>query len=156
MLNELAAYAHEHRSLEPGFTSKTARWAIWLSREGRLIDVLDLHMQEGDRRFAQSPDLQQGELIAGGVTRSHFLIDTAQVVALYGVEKLADAERRKALAKHDFFIELLRNAAVECPVLGGCAAFLRSEENLRAVQERLVAAKAKPTDKLTFRVDTGF
>lgn len=157
MLTELAAYAREHGlTSEPGFAPKSVRWAIWLDEDGKLIDVLDLRTEEGDRRFPQCPDLQQGELIAGGETRSHFLVDTLGVVALIGVDDLDEAKRKKAVAKHDYFVKLLEDAGKEYPVLATCARFLQGEANLRAVRKRLSAAKAKPTEKVTFRVGAEF
>lgn len=142
--------------MEPGFAPKSVRWAIWLDGDGSFIDLLDLRTAEGNRSFPQCPELQQNELIAGGVTRSHFLVDTVEVVALSGVADLDEAKRGKSLAKHDYFVKLLEDAAVDYPALATCARFLRSEEDLRVVQERLAAAKAKPTEKITFRVGAEF
>ncbi len=157
MLTELASYAYGHGlALEPGLAPKSARWAIWLNDKGDFIDLLDLRTLEGDRTFPRCPDLRQNELIAGGVIRSHFLLDTAEVVALLGVGRLDEARQDKALAKHEYFVALLEQAAADYPALATCARFLRSEENLRLLQGRLSAAKARPTEKMTFRVGTDF
>lgn len=157
MLTELASYAYRHGlAMEPGLAPKSVRWAIWLDAEGHLIDVLDLRTPEGDRVFSRCPELKQNELIAGGVTRSHFLVDTVEVVALLGVDHLDEARRGRLLAKHEYFVELLEQATADCPVLAACARFLRSKANLQLVQERLAAAKARPTERATFRVGTEF
>lgn len=157
MLTELASYAYTHGlAMEPGLAPKSARWAIWLNGEGEFIDILDLRTPEGDRTFPHCPELKQNELIAGGVTRSHFLLDTVEVVALLGADRLDEAKRKKLLTKHEYFVGLLEDAAADCPVLGICAGFLRDEENLRVVRERLAAAKAKSTDKITFQVGMDF
>lgn len=157
MLTELADYAYRHElALEPGFAPKTARWAIWLNEDGTFIDLLDLRISEGDRSFHRCPDLRQNELIAGSIKRSHFLLDTTAVIVLYGTENLNEEERKKASAKHEFFAAMLEDAANDYPVLSVCAKFLRNEMDLQAVQERLAAAKARPTEKMTFRIGTNF
>jgi CRISPR-associated protein Csd1 len=153
----LKAYAESRGlTIEPGFAPKSVRWAIWLDEGGQIIDVIDLRTEEGDRRFPQCPDLQQGELIAGGVTRSHFLVDTAEVVVSLGVEKLDAKSRQKAMAKHEHFTQLLEDAGTVCKVLAACGQFLRDDGQLRAARDRLSAAKAKPTEKVTFRVGEEF
>lgn len=156
MLNQLAAYAHRHElAIEPGFCPKSIRWAIWLNNAGQLIDLREFKAGEnGD--FPKCPDLRQNEMIAGGIKRSHFLIDTIEVVSLYGAERLNDAKRIKILAKHEYFIDLLENAAKDCPVLGICARFLRNPDNLQDLQQRLAASKASVNDKITFQVDSEF
>lgn len=158
MLAELASYAVKHGlATAPGFAPKTARWAIWLDETGELINLRDLRTADGrDRSFGQCPDLRQNELIAGGVTRSHFLLDTVDVVALYGVEKVEETKRKKVLTKHEYFIKLLEDAATDCPALALCACLLRNPDALESVRERLSAAKAKPTEKITFQVGMSF
>lgn len=158
MLKELQAYAESHDlTSAPGFASKAVRWAIWLDESGQLIDVMDLRTEGGgDRRFRNCPDLQLGELIAGGVTRSHFLVDTSEVVTQLGVDGLDAKGQQKAMAKHAYFIQLLEDAGKECAVLATCGRFLRDQVQLTAVRKRLSTAKAKPTEKVTFLVGEGF
>lgn len=158
MLDALAEYAQRHGLvLAPGFARKTAAWAIWLDAQGRFVDLLDLR---GDNRtgryFDCCPELQQPELIAGGQRRSHFLLDTTLVVALYGYEDLEPREQQNILAKHRYFIGLLRRAASTDPTLEGCAAALDTPAVLDQVRERLATAKAKPVDRMTFRVEKDF
>jgi CRISPR-associated protein Csd1 len=156
MLNQLAAYAHRHGiAIEPGYCPKSVRWAIWLNNAGQLIDLRELKAGEnGD--FPKCPDLRQNEMIAGGITRSHFLIDSIEVVVLFGAERLNEAKRTKINAKHEYFIELLEKAAEDFPVLKTCAEFLKSPDNLADIQQRLAASKASATDKITFQVDSEF
>jgi CRISPR-associated protein Csd1 len=158
MLDALATYAEQHDLvLQPGFTRKFAAWALWLDEQGRLVDLLDL--RGSDKRgqaFENCPDLQQHELIAGEGGRSHFLLDTLDVVTLYQVEKLPDRKQTSTLRKHSHFVRLLREAAAEDPQLGVCADFLERPEALAQIHATLAVQKAKPVDRVTFRVGDQF
>jgi len=157
MLELLVKYAREHGLVaEPGFTGKDIRWAIVFDDEGRFLDVVemgdpDLKRNPG-RRFEKCPDLSQPEMVRGGVKRSHFLAETADVVALYG----KSADTPKTQAKHEFFITLLREAGMVIPELAGIAAVLSDDSSLEAIRERLNDAKARETDKVTFRIADAF
>jgi CRISPR-associated protein Csd1 len=153
MLELLAQYAYR-QGLEPerGFRRGQVRWAIVCSDTGEVLDVIELG-EAGARNnrgqwFAKCPDLSQGELVAGGLTRSHFLVDTAAAVALLGV---APGDN-KALAKHEFFIMLLRLASDSMPQLASMAEMLSKPTAISAVQARLRGLKAKPGDKVSFKV----
>lgn len=158
MLDALAEYAELHGLvLQPGFTRKFAAWAIWLDEQGRFIDVLDL--RGSDKRgqaFERCPDLQQHELIAGEGGRSHFLLDTLDVVSLYQVEKLPDRKQTSVLRKHAYFVRLLHEAAAVDPELGVCADFLERPEALAQICAILATHKAKSVDRVTFRVGDHF
>lgn len=141
MLHELANYAAKYQvPCLPGFKPKTARWVIVLTGDGQLIDII-----EEEREFNLAPDLQQKELIAGGITRSHFLLDTVGVVTTYESEK-NDPE------KHSYFLDLLQEAATEEELLGKVHSFLSREDNIKQMGEILKARKARKTDRITFRV----
>ena len=152
MINPLLEYATKHHLVvEPGFAPKTVNWLLWLSETGELLDVVELGNPEQKnnrgQEFARCPDLQQQEMIAGGITRSHFLVDTCDVVVLYGAN--GDAKR---LAKHRYFIDLLEQASAAMPELAIAAQALQDEHRLKRVQERLEKSKAKPADKITLRI----
>jgi len=152
MVNLLLEYATKHHLVvEPGFAPKTVKWLLWLSETGELLDVVELGNTEQrnnrGQEFARCPDLQQQEMIAGGVTRSHFLVDTCDVVVLYGA-----GDDAKRLAKHRYFIHLLEQASEAMPELVVAARALHDENLLKRVQERLERSKARPADKITFRI----
>ncbi|KKM12693.1 hypothetical protein SY88_02150 [Clostridiales bacterium PH28_bin88] len=141
MLHELANYAVKYNvHCLPGFKPKTARWIIVLTEDGRFVDLV-----EERREFVLAPDLQQNELIAGGVKRSHFLLDALGVVTAF------DASG-KELLKHSYFIELLRQAAAQEPIMGKIVDLLNNSEIKQQINEVLKAAKARKTDAVTFRV----
>jgi CRISPR-associated protein Csd1 len=153
MLQLLVEYVKNRKiPVEPGFTRKRARWAICFDGEGRFLDVVELGDTTSKRnrglRFPKCPDLSQGELVAGKEKRSHFLVDTADVVALYG-KKSEDSTVR---AKHAFFVKLLKEAGKEIQDLSKLAESMGNSGTLREIRSRLETSKAKATDKVTFNI----
>lgn len=153
MLEALIKYAREHGLVaEPGFSPKYVRWAIVLDESGRFLDVFELGDPDQKRnpgqQFMNAPDLSHSEMVRKGGIRCHFLAETTSVVALYG----KDAGSRKTTDKHACFIGLLRKAGEAVPVLRIIADVLSDESLLQAIRERLADARAKETDKVTFRV----
>ena len=157
MLEQLVAYA-EHRGLQarPGFSPKEIRWAIRCHSRRGYLGVVELG-DTGDkrnkgRRFACCPDLTQPEMIAGWVTRSHFLADTAAVVAGLGVAE----DDTKARDKHAFFVELLRLAGNGLPHLARLAEILEDPATLERIRRDLEERRAKTSDKVTLELDGRF
>ncbi len=152
MLELLVRYADEHGiEVEPGFTPKEVRWAVVCSVGADFVDVIELgeagQARNRGQMFGKCPDLGHGELVAGGVVKSHFLVDTAKVVALLG----EGADDPKVKAKHTYFVNLLRQASESMPELGGVASLLDTPTTLVSIRQRLGALKARPDDKVTFR-----
>lgn len=150
MLKLLQDYAEKHDVMvEPGFAPKTVRWAIRFADNGRFIGVTELGDAEAKKNrgmeFLKCPDLTQPEMTAGGTTRSHFLVDAADVVVPFG----SAADDAKKLAKHDYFVRLLRDASSVLPELAVLANALDDPETLEAIREQFAELKAKPTDKVT-------
>jgi CRISPR-associated protein Csd1 len=153
MLHQVAEYARRlELAAEPGFAPKAARWAILCTGRGDYLGVVELGdttlKKNPGRRFLKAPDLSQPEMKAGGVTKSHFLIDTAGVVAGYG----KDAPEEK----HLYFAGLMEQAESAMPVLGVAAKMLRRDEELDKLRNDLEEHKAKATDKVTFQIDGEF
>lgn len=151
MLDRLVHYARRHGlTTEPGFIPKTVRWAIVCDRTGRFLEITDL-AEEGEkagRTFPQCPDLSQPEIKRGGPGCRHFLVDSADVVAL-----LTDDPRDpKIVAKHAYFLDLLRQAAKAMPDLAAAAKVIDDPASLDQIREQLRARKAKPTERVTFAV----
>jgi len=153
MLHQIVEYAVSHAlAAEPGFAPKEARWAILCTAAGAYLGVVELgdveNKKNPGRRFPKAADLSQPEMKAGGITKSHFLIDTAGVVALLGKEPPQQ--------KHEYFIALLEKASIAMPALAAAARMLRDEEVLARLRSGLEERKAKPTDKITLRIDSEF
>lgn len=161
MLHHLINYAHDQGlETEPGFKPKDVRWSLCFSSQGKFLKAIQELGEVGSKRnpgqhFIKCPDLSQPELTAGSTTRSHFLIDTAEVVALFG----KNATEKKTCAKHHYFVELLGKASSVMPELACLAATLRDKNALIAIRECMSQQdnpKLRPTDKVTFSVDARF
>ena len=149
MLQALVDYARREQLIAtPGLKPKTIRWLLVFSPEGRfqgLHDYSDDRRNQG-REFSACPDLTQQEMVAAGSGCRHFLVDSLAVVCLPTKDGDVDA---KLVAKHEFFVDLLEQAAVGVPKLAPIAAALRDERTLESIRARLSGGKAKPTDLAT-------
>jgi len=161
MLDLLVKYAHDKALVaEPGFAPKTVKWAILFDASGHFIGTSELgdtsKKKNQGQEFARCPDLSQPELKALKGVGSHFLVASADVVALYLPDNL-DAEKIAVLhGKHDYFVGLIAQAASVMPELADVAATLCNSDSLAAIQESLRANKAKPTDKITLMIGAAF
>jgi len=158
MLELLINYARKHmpKAPEPGFSAKDVRWAIDCDAQGNILDVIELgdtsQKKNRGQPFSKCPDLSQGEMKAEGVIKSHFLIDTAEVVALF----TKTPDDKKIVAKHEYFKSLLNGASSAMPELGTIADKISKPDVLDHVRKQLSKQKAKPKDKVTFRFGDTF
>jgi len=153
MIGLLVKYARDH-GLESGagFKAKDVRWAVTFSEDGRFLSVSKLGDAGSGLHFAKCPDLSQPEMIAGGETRSQFLVDSTETVAPFGENR----NEPKAQRRHAYFVDLLRRASEVVPSLAAPAAALADQNVLDAIAKELEAKKAKPTDKATLCIGTKF
>jgi len=152
MIELLVKYARSQGiPLPPGFAPKTVKWALSFDVAGVYLGVLPLGdtsiKKNPGQTFPCCPDLTQGELVSlkGG---AHFLVETAQVVALHGDEK-PDLSN----PKHRFFIQTLCQSAKVISGLDGVAKTLEDAAVLQTIAKDLAELKAKPTDKVTIRMN---
>jgi CRISPR-associated protein Csd1 len=161
MLDLLVKYAHSEGLItQPGFAPKDVRWALDFDAGGRFLGVLPLgnlsEKRNPGQRFMRCPDLTQPELTSGSETRSHFLVDTCQVVANWPKSGTPEKVIRDIKAKHEYFVRLLRDASSVTPCLKPVADSLADDAVLAQIQAGLSGKKASPTDKITIRVDGVF
>lgn len=141
MLNELVKYAEKNGiSDTPGFKTKKGKWLILLSKDGKLIDVV-----EDDRIYEMCPHLVQFE--CGNGTRSHFLLDSLGVIVKYMPKNSND------IIKHEYFKNLLSEASKFEPCLKAYLAFLLDAEGLCYLHKKLTANKAKGVENVTVQID---
>jgi CRISPR-associated protein Csd1 len=157
MLKQLADYAHTHELVtEAGFEPKAVRWAIALDSKVGFIGLAELGQADlkrnPGRTFKKCPDLSQMELVSGSETKSHFLVETADVVALYA----GKAEDVKTRAKHRYFIHLLEEAGKTMPQLDKIGNFLKEDPTFQAIQKAMVEGNVRANDKVTFQIDGEF
>ena len=159
MLNLLVKHAEDHGIVRPpGFAPKRARWAILCNTQGQYLNVAELGdtslKRNPGRRFETCPELSQPEMKSGGVTKSHFLIDTADVVALLLKGNEDEKKLASIRAKHAYFVQLLRDASSGVPELAPFADLLGNRDTLEAITKDLAEheRRAKPTDKITLAI----
>jgi CRISPR-associated protein Csd1 len=155
MLHEILAYAERTGiQSEPGFTVKSVKWAIVINNQSEINGIVPLGDGKRGLTFERCPDLSQGEMIAGGITRSQFLIESLAVVALFYKPDTAESESQKYITKHDYFIQLLEQASVACPDLIRAAAALKNAEQLKNLQNLIDNQQPKPksTDSVTLLI----
>uniref|UniRef100_UPI003989E1C9 type I-C CRISPR-associated protein Cas8c/Csd1 n=1 Tax=Methyloglobulus sp. TaxID=2518622 RepID=UPI003989E1C9 len=159
MLNEILAYA-ERTGLtsEPGFTVKTAKWAIIVNQNAEISGITPLGDGKSGLSFTRCPDLSQGEMIAGGVTRSQFLIESLAVAALFYKADTDKKEQQKYRTKHQYFIQQLDLASKDYPELTLAAAALNNPEQLEKLQSLIENQQPKPksTDSVTFLINENY
>ena len=152
MLELLADYARKNKLPGPGFKAKTVRWAIVCDANGCFSEVVELgevgQPRNKGRVFPWCPDLSNAEMNAGGETKSHFLVDAAEIVALYG-DKAGD---EKVKAKHDYFISRLHDAGKVIPELEKLALLLESDVQMKKLRLRLESSRVKGSEKVTFQI----
>jgi len=157
MLNHLLRYS-ERLQAEPGFKPKSVRWSAVLDPSGRLVGVVpigDVQAKKNQgRSFPNCPDLSQAELVAGSGGRCHFLVETAEVVALLYSKKTADDPKamKRVASKHAFFTDLVRQAAARVPSLAAIAACMGNPKDVEQLRERLTSHAAAASDKVCFQV----
>jgi len=149
MIRELVEYT-ETRGLvaQAGYTAKSARWAIRISGSGQYLGLVELGNAAARNNqgitFAMAPQLEQNELIGGGQVRSHFLIDAMAVIADWH-----EPDNDKMHKKHEFFVQLLKDASMVTPALGPWAQALSDEDVLARIRADAQEQKVKPTDRAT-------
>ncbi len=153
MLQALVTYAQQQGLLvQRGYTPKDVRWAIDITADGTFLGLIELGNPEQKRnpgiRFNRAPDLAQNEMIAGGTTRSHFLIDTVSVVIPWGSEDTLP----KNAAKHAYFVELLSEASAVLPSLQGAVTFFNDPEQTALLVDAAKQQNVGINDKATIRV----
>lgn len=151
MLNELIRYAQSNPDLadsEPGFTTRTVRWLVEVSGDGRLVNVLPLGEDKGEQT-PKCPEMHN--MNAGG--RAHFLVETLQTVALLYKPNEDPKKVVGSHEKHLFFKEMVRQAALSAPILEPLGRFLDDAAQVEVLRDRLAGERAKPTDWLRWRID---
>lgn len=137
----------------PGMNTKSIFWRIDLDRDGHYLGLTPLTDTQGQLglRFAGVPEQKANVMNAGG--RSHFMVETLDVVVLLGLEKQEEKKQSAIRAKHDYFVSLLKDSAQAFAPNGLCAHVLEDEELCARIRQDLQQHKAKPTQTVAFAVD---
>lgn len=152
--------------IEPGFAPKEIHWLVNIHK-GEYKGVISRKNGKKGDSYAKCPELSQPELIGlpkalGQSQAAHFLADTCGVVTLLpaldreGQPKTDDKSQKdlaKATEKHTTFLELLHRAGQSVPQCLEIAEVLSDPQQLEQLRTSLIAEKAKPTEKISFRVN---
>jgi len=150
MLHELIAYADQHLAdSEPGFKTREVRWSIEMSSDGRFMGILPLGDGKRGAELPRCPEMHA--MNSGG--KSHFLVESAQTVALLFKGNEEEGKIATARTRHHFYTKLMREAAESEQKLSLLADVLEDERRLGAIRAALVAHKVKPTDLVTWSID---
>lgn len=121
-------------ALPPGFVEKTIKAYISLSEHDDHVSVY-----LGDEELVPCPDIGS---LANGKDKSNVLAEKRSVVI-----------PTEPGSKSAFFLETLRCAAAEEPLLNVCVHALENPETAAAIRAELDRAKIKPGDRISFRVN---
>lgn len=135
MLKALYDYGVRRQlALPPGFAGKTMKAYISLSESDDHVSVY-----LGGNEPVPCPDIGS---LANGKDKSNVLAEKRSVVI-----------PEEPGSKSTFFLEALRSAAEEEPLLKVCVRALETPELAAAVRAELDRAKIKPGDRISFRVN---
>lgn len=161
MLELLIEYGRKHGlAAEPGFAPRDVKWALEFATDGRFLGVLPLgntdEKKNPGQTFPRCPELTQGELVGGTEERCHFLVESAQVVALHMKGDEDDKTLARLRGKHAFYVKMLREAVEVLPETRAIADSLETPTCMEVIAGRLKEAKAKVTDRVTIRVSDAY
>jgi len=134
---------------EPGFRVREVRWCIDVSADGRFLGVIPLGDGKRGQSMERCPDMHA--MNSGG--KAHFLVESAQFAALLCKGDEDEPKLQGMRQRHAFYRQMLADAAQEVPILVPVSAALADEIELARMRDALRAAKAKPQDWLTWRVN---
>lgn len=135
MLKALYDYGMRRQlALPPGFVGKTIKAYLSFSEHDDHVSVY-----LGDEELVPCPDIGS---LANGKDKSNVLAEKRSVVI-----------PEEPGSKSAFFLETLRCAAAEEPLLNVCVHALEDPETAAAIRAELDRAKIKPGDRISFRVN---
>lgn len=156
MLDAVLRYAQTQGwTSEPGFARKSVKWAIHCNVSGELVGITPLGDGMEGLMLDRCPHLGQPEMIGGGETRSQFLLESLQTLALHFKNDEKAEAITKAQAKNRYFISLLKLAGDAFSDAKAMSLLLENPEQMQALLGKLQAytPKPKPTDSAVIFVD---
>lgn len=148
MLQQLIAYAkREGFDSEPGFITHEIKWEAQIGPDGKLINVIPLGDEDGGEDTPKCPLMHNMQ--AGG--RAHFLVETAQTVALLFKKNEEEKKIKDTNIRHQFFSKLIQEAAENVSLLKPLAVFLTNPDQVMALNGKL-KGNAKPGERLKWSI----
>ncbi|WP_417730813.1 type I-C CRISPR-associated protein Cas8c/Csd1 [Rosistilla oblonga] len=151
MFHLIKEYAESHDiDARPGFSAVNLHFLIVVTSRGSFASISRLGEGSRGQRVPACPQFNLPELKAMGSGARHFLVDSLDVVALL-TKKEEEQPDDKQKAKHEGFINLLRDAGQTNPTIAQAVSALTG--SLTEIQAELRTLRAKPTDKATFAIE---
>ena len=136
MLKSLYDYAVRNRLiLPPGYVNKTVKAYIVLSSKN--VDFADIILSDG--KEIPAPDIGS---LANGTDKSNVLLEKRSIVF-----------PAESTAKSDFFLNALKDAAKEEPLLIPCIQAIENPEHSERIRQLLDREKINPGERISFHVD---
>lgn len=135
---------------EPGFKSREVRWCIQLSEEGKLLNIVPLGDGRSGAMLERCADMHGME--SGG--KAHFLVESAQAVALHFKPDADPKTIEKGTRRHRFFTSMLAQATERLPVLSYPSKLLTDPTAVEKIRLMMVDKRVKPADWVTWQVGT--
>lgn len=133
---------------EPGFKSREVRWCIQLSDAGQLLNIVPLGDGKAGVMLERCADMHG--MVSGG--KAHFLVESAQTIALHFKEGEEPAKVDSANARHQYYSRMIAQAAGDLTVLSHLSKLLCDPVALDQTRAMMVAKRIKPADWVTWQV----
>lgn len=133
---------------EPGFKSREVRWCIQLSEAGQLLNIVPLGDGKAGVMLERCADMHG--MVSGG--KAHFLVESAQTIALHFKEGEEPAKVDSATARHQYYSKMLAQAAADLAVLSHPSKLLCDPVALDQIRAMMVAKRIKPADWVSWQV----
>lgn len=160
MLQALIQYADRKELGDADFEERKVHWLVPLDLEGSFAgEPIALYENASAKRpkprVLRCPFTEQSQLTIASQPRSHFLCDSLERAVAFPNPKVPEGSARR-MAQHGYFKSLLTDATMACPTemanLKAVLKLLGDAVQLARIHDALGAAKAKPTDNVTFQV----
>lgn len=147
MLYALREYG-EKLGGEPGFKTREVRWCIQVTETGELLNVVPLGDGRAGAQLERCPDMRAME--SGG--KAHFLVETAQTVALHFKADETKEKRASGESRHNYFMAMLEEATREISSIAPLHKLLADPEAKERLRLELVEKRVKPADWITWQI----
>jgi CRISPR-associated protein Csd1 len=147
MLHALREYG-KRLGGEPGFKRREVRWCIHISKEKGLLNVIPLGDGKSGKMIDRCPDMHA--MNSGG--KAHFLIETAQTIALYFKTDEDSKKIESGKERHRYYTQLLKESAGEVSILLTVSEFLENDQMREQLRTRMVEQRVKPTDWVMWKI----
>ena len=123
---------------EPGFKTREVRWRIDITFDGKLLAVVPLGDGKKGAQLARCPDMHG--MNAGG--KSHFLVESAQTIALHLKANEDPKKVESARIRHQFYTNMIREAGAASPALEAIHRCLSDPAAISLLRAKLAEYKA--------------